>query len=77
MWNPVSLKMVGMFSETSVLTKATRYNTPEDICHNQNAFTFYNYQSHQMSGVPFLLHKQNPTDTQDRTIKQTNMGNEP
>jgi hypothetical protein len=24
-----------------------------------------------------LVNKQSPTDTQDRTIKQTNMGNEP
>jgi hypothetical protein len=28
------------------------------------------------SGVK-IVNKQNPTDTQDRTIKQTNMGNEP
>jgi hypothetical protein len=29
------------------------------------------------SAVFVLVNKQSPTDTQDRTIKQTNMGNEP
>jgi hypothetical protein len=37
LWSPITLSNPEdggyMFCETSVVTKATRYNTPEDICH--------------------------------------------
>jgi hypothetical protein len=43
LWSPITLrnpKMKVMFSEMSVLTKATRYKVPEDVYHLERAVQY-------------------------------------